>query len=168
MNAQEIEFFLALGQIAMAIVTFAALVLVLRQLVGGGLNAFHVLTLKMFAVSGFETAFCALAPFIFEFAGLGRDIIWRLACALLITIVVITNTWYFRARRRAAPSRVHNRGTWISLAAHILAVSVMSGQVFGVISASSSAPLAFGLVTCLVPMVAGFLTTLQDFLEIGD
>ena len=166
MTPQEIEFFLAVAQIAMAVVTFAALVLVLRQLVGGGLGSFHVLALKMFAVAGFETTSCALVPFVLDFAGMDRVSLWRISCGVLIVVMVATNTWYFRARRRAAPSRRNNSGIWVSGVAHLAAIGLMSAQVFALISADSPAPLAVGLITCLVPMAAGFLTTLQDFLEV--
>jgi len=165
-TSQEIEFFLAVAEIAMAVVTFAALVLVLRQLVGGGLGSFHVLALKMFAVAGFETSSCALVPFVLDFAGVDRVSFWRISCGVLTVVMIATNIWYFRARRRAAPSRQNNSGVWVSLIAHLSAIGVMSAQVFALISADSPAPLAFGLITCLVPMAAGFLTTLQDFLEV--
>ena len=85
------DFLLTIGEIALAIVTFTAVVLVLRQLVGGSLSQFHLLILLLFALCGFGTLFFCLLPFLLAFLGLSTEAVWRAASGTMAVAMVAGN-----------------------------------------------------------------------------
>lgn len=154
-----------MAQVSIGIVTFVALVLVLRQLVGKPLNGFHVLMLQMFAIGGFETMTFSFVPFLLSFAGVPLSDVWRISSGAFAPVMLVTNIWYYMRRRVVAPDRKHHVGTYLSMVIQASAVSLMTLHAFGVIYEESIAPFAIGLVSCFIPVAAGFLTTIQDFLS---
>ncbi len=161
----EADFLLSVAEVSIAIVTFVALVLVLRQLVGQPLNGFHVLTLQMFAVGGFETMLFSFLPYLLQFAGVPSTEVWRIASGSFALALIATNAWYYRSRRVVAPDRGHHAGTIVASVVQVFAVLIMTLHAFGVIYPLSIAPFAIGLVAGFIPLAAGFLTTIQDFLS---
>ena len=159
------EFLLAMADIAIALITFAAIVLVLRQLVGGELSQFHLLILKMFALCGFETLLFALLPFLLNFYGLEERLLWRVASALLLVIIVVTTIWYWRRRRAVAPKRGQNWSTISVTVVHSVAVIGLLLHVLGLIYVGSIGPYAFALVSGLFPVATAFFASLEDFLS---
>ncbi len=161
----EADFLLTVAEVSIAVVTFVALVLVLRQLVGVPLNSFHVLMLQLFAVGGFEIMLFSLLPYLLKFAGVPLPEVWRVASGSFALVLIVTNGWYYRRRRVVAPDRVHHAGTVIASVVQAFAVLIMTLHALGVIYPISIAPFAIGLVAGFIPLVAGFLTTIQDFLS---
>jgi hypothetical protein len=161
------DFLLAIAEIAIALITFAAIVLVLRQLVGGELSAFHLLILKLFALCGFETIFLALLPLLLNYLGVQIEILWRVASALAFVVIIATTISYWRCRRKVAPDRPQNWSTISVTILHSVAVVGLFFHALGLIYVGSIGPYAIALVSGLAPVATAFFASLDDFLSAG-
>lgn len=161
------DFLLTIAEIAIALITFTSIVLVLRQLVGRQLSAFHLLIMKLFAVCGFETILFALLPFLLNFLGFQIQVIWQISSALLFTVLIGTTIWFWRCRQKVAPGRRHNWSTITVTVVHSLAVIGLLPHALGLIYVGTIGPYAFALVSGLVPVGTAFFASLDDFLSVG-
>lgn len=161
---EDANFLIAVANSSIAAITFTALVLVLRQLVGGRMSPFHVLMIQMFAANGFGILFFSYLPFLLTFLGLERKMIWCVSSGLLAFALLWTFTWYFLRRRAVSRERPQNVGTVGTMIVFVAMVPVLALHAFGFIYEGSIGPYALGLVFAFFPILAGFMGTLSDFL----
>ena len=162
------DFLLTVSELSLALVTFTALVLVLRQVVGGRLQPIHVLIVRMFAACGITGVFLSLLPFILEFMGLGADLIWRVSSGTLAVTGSSLSIWYFMRRRQVAPDRPHNAGSLLSFVASLYFPIVLPMHASGLIYKDSIGPFSIGLVVIFVPVTAAFFASVEDFISSSE
>lgn len=161
---EEIEFLTNMATLSFAIVTFAALVVVLRQLVSSSLSAFQVLIIKLFAVAGFQSAIIALLPIILYFLGVPLSYVWRICCLLAAVCIALSGIWFFRTRRIVAPDRKQNLGTITPAVLMPFLCAALLLQAFGVIYEGEIGVFGAALLYQLIPIASGFFATIDDFL----
>ena len=159
------DLLLTIAEVSIAMIAFAAIVLVLRQLVGGGLSTFHVLILQLYAVIGFSVLFLSFLPLVLHYVGVPTSVLWRLSSALLAITFVAANLWYFRRRRVVAPDRGRNAATIIGSFVVALVIPLLLLHAAGVIFEDTIGPYPIGLLAGLIPIATTFFASLEDFVE---
>jgi len=109
MHLPGFEYLLALAAIAMAFVAFSVIVLVLRQIAGGTLTAFHTLLVRYTVECGLLATTFALLPVLLGLAELPNAAVFRFSSGVLAAASLIYLPHYIRRRRRVMPGRLPPR-----------------------------------------------------------
>jgi hypothetical protein len=162
---EEQDFLFIVAEVAIGLITFTTLVLILRQLVGGGLTPFHVLYIRINAVMGLLIVAFSMLPLVRSYLGLPFGILIRISSALLAAATIFVLIWYFTQRRVIAPGRQQNTGSLLSGLCGVVSPFILIPHALGVYYVDSFGPYAVGLLLMLAPIGLGFLATLNDFLS---
>lgn len=158
------DYFLTLAQIALAFVAFSTIVVVFRQLLGGGLSAFQILLVRLFIETGLAAAMFSLVPLLLGFLSLAPSAVWRVSSGTLAIFYLAYFLAYARRRRRVQPGpfplRIYinfgisialNLGLWLNAA--------------GTFFEPSIGPYALAVTWLLVQAGFVFIQTLTVFLQ---
>jgi hypothetical protein len=128
-----------LALIAIGYVGFTAIVLILRQSLGGTLSSLDALVARLFMVRGFVITYLSMAPMLLASFELSHTTVWQVASALGGLSLVVTHVGYqvLRGRITGDPTPLH---LWFY---------TVSGSTFGVVllaNASAVAPSAIAAI----------------------
>lgn len=158
------EFLYVIAEVSIALIAFTTIVVVLRQVVGGGLSAFQILVVQLFALCGFSALFMSLLPVLLSFLGVNEPWLWRICNSAMIILIVGSQLWYFRQRRVVAPDRPINKTNIVNFTTLVAGVVLLALGATGIAYDNSIAPYAFCLVGLLLAAATAFLGTLASFL----
>ena len=128
-----------LALIAVAYVGFTAIVLILRQSVGGALSPLDTLVSRLFMGWGFLITYLAMLPMLLAAFGLSPTTVWRIASALAGSSFLVLHMGYqiWRARITGERTPLH---LWFHTA---------FGLAFGIVllaNAAAVVPAALGAI----------------------
>ena len=161
---ENLDLLLGIAEVSVGLITFTALLLVLRQLVGGQLTEFHVMFIKGNAALGILTALFSLLPLALLRLNVETQWVWSISSGLLASALILLLAWYSKARKKAAPNRRQNIGSIFASVTGVISPLVLIPHAFGVIYAGSSGPYAICLLLVLLTLAISFFQTLGDFL----
>ena len=161
---EEQDFLFIVAEVAIGLITFTTLVLVLRQLVGGGLTPFHVLYIRVNATMGLLVIAFSMLPLVLSYLGLPFGILIQISSALLAAATIFVLIWYFTQRKIIAPDRQQNAGSLLSGLCGVVSPFILIPHALGVYYVDSFGPYAVGLLLMLAAIGFAFLATLSDFL----
>jgi hypothetical protein len=159
------QFLYLIAEVSIALIAFTTIVVVLRQMVGGGLSDFQILVVQLFTVCGFAALFLALLPLLLILFGTDELWTWRISNPLMILAALSIHGWYFRQRRRIAAGRPVNVTNQINFVTTLAAVLLLALGALGIVYQGSIAPYALGLVALLLAAATAFLGTLRTFIS---
>jgi hydrogenase-4 membrane subunit HyfE len=158
-------YFYALAALSMAFVGFTAIVVVLHQGTGKPLSPLHFLITSLFVELGLmATAFAMLAPTL-AICGIREELVWRIASAIMLAVLVPWLIAYPMRRKAVAPNERLPLRWYIMTALGTVAVVALVLNVVGSLIHPGPAPLAITTVYVLSYASVAFLGTYSLFLR---
>jgi hypothetical protein len=105
MDLPSSTYLYTLAVMAMTFVGFTAIVMILRQSLGGALSRFDTLVARFFMAWGFVIAFFAMLPPLLAAFELAQPLLWRIAGIALGLVLLAMSIAYPPLRRRATRGR---------------------------------------------------------------
>ena len=99
MELPNANYLYTLALIAIGYVGFTAIVLILRQSLGGTLSSLDALVARLFMVRGFAVAYLSMAPMLVASFELSHTTVWRVSSALGGVSLVAVHLGYQVLRR---------------------------------------------------------------------
>ncbi len=158
------EYLLALAAIAMAFVAFSVIVLVLRQIAGGALTAFHTLLVRYTVECGLITTAFALLPVLLGLTELPHTVVFRISSGVLAAVYLIYAVHYVRRRRRVMPGPVPTRFFTIGILSILVDVGLWL-NAGDILFNATVWPYALAVTWILVQSGIVFLMTFDIFLQ---
>jgi len=158
------EYLLALAAIAMAFVAVSVIVLVLRQIAGGALTAFHTLLVRYTVECGLITTIFALAPVLLALTDLSHALVFRVSSGVLAAVYLVYAVNYVRRRRRVMPGPVPPRFFIIGILSILMDI-VLWLDAGGIFFGGAVWPYALAVTWILVQSGIVFLLTFDIFLQ---
>jgi hypothetical protein len=143
---------------------FAALLMIFRQIIGGGISNYDVYLIRTVLMRSFIVAISAMMPPLLALFDLSQSVIWRvssLIAALLQGLYVLT----FPMRRRAATDIPVP--TW-ALTTHTLGVFItifLLMVALGIFVKPAAGPFAFGVTAFLILSFFTYLAQLEPLIR---
>ena len=158
MDLPQAAYLYTLALIAIAYVGFTAIVLILRQSLGGALSSLDTLVARLFMVRGFVVTYLSLVPMLLAGFALGQAAVWQVSSAIggLSLVVVHVGYQVLRSRTTGDPTPLH---LWFY---------TVSGFAFGVVLLANAAivPIeiaAIYVVAVTLDMIQASVAFVQHF-----
>jgi len=167
MQPNHADYLYTLALMAMTFVGFTAIVMILRQSLGGALSPFDALVTRFFMAWGFLIAYGALAPPLLLAFALSPALTWAfcsLAAGLMLLALSFGYPWLrARATREKAPPFVYGQ----SALGAIIALALIISAVAPLTVADSAAIYLAALTATLAQASVGFIVTINVMLGQG-
>ena len=157
-------YLLALATIAVTFVGFSALVIILRQTIGGEMSRLDVLVTRIFIQLGFIVAAAAMLPPLLMLFSLPPTITWRIssiAAAVLSFLFAVT----YPSRRHAASGVRTPVAIWIDILILSVAALILAWNATGLGIEPSAGPFAAALTALLFLSGWAYLQALNILLR---
>ncbi len=158
------EYLLAVAALAMAFVAFSVIVLVVRQIAGGALTAFHTLLVRYTIECGFIATISALFPVLLSLSSLSHSAVARISSGLLAGIYLTYVPHYIMRRRRVMPGPLPPRFLIIGAVAIAIDAWLWLNAIAWPFSATIL-PYALAVTWILMQSAIVFLLTFEIFLQ---
>ena len=137
-----------LATLAITFVGFAALVIILRQTLGGQTSKLDVLLTRIFIQLGFLVAAGAMLPPMFALFPWPEPLVWRLS-SVVVAIPTLLFALSYPARGRAASGQRTPAKVWLDVLVLVLAAAGLLANGTGAVGASGPALFATSLTAIL-------------------
>jgi len=164
MEVSAESYLLTLATLAVTFVGFSALVLVLRQTIGGEMSRYDVLTTLIFIQLGFIVAGGALVPAVLSLFHLPNTALWRVSSAAAAVPSFLFVVTYPRRRRKASGVKTPIT-IWIDLLILLSAVGVLGCNAGGLGFEPSAGPFAAALTAIFFVSGYAYLQALNTVLR---
>jgi hypothetical protein len=157
-------YLLALATISVTFVGFSALVIILRQTIGGEVSRLDVLVTRIFIQLGFIVAAGAMLPPLLMLLSLTPSLMWRvssIAAAVPSFLFAVT----YPRRRRAASGVRTPFVIWIDVLVLLVAALILACNAVGVGFEPSAGPFAAALTAILFLSGWAYLQALNILLR---
>src|SRR5262249_7958050 len=114
MGSSASSYLFTLATLAVTFVGFSALVIILRQTIGGAMSELDVLLTRIFIQLGFTVAAGAMLPALFSLFPMPERVAWRIS-SLFVAIPIVAFALSYPARRRAASGLRTPRQVWFDV-----------------------------------------------------
>ena len=159
MELPNAAYLYTLALIAIAYVGFTAIVLILRQSLGGGLSPLDTLVARLFMVRGFVITYLSIVPMVLGGFELSHTTVWQVSSALGGLSLVVMHVGYqlLRGRITGEPTPLH---LWFY---------TLSGFAFGaalLVNAAAIVPKAIGAIYAVavtLDMIQASVAFVQHF-----
>ena len=146
-----------LATLSITFVGFSALVIVLRQTLGGDLSRLDLLLTKIFVQLGFLVAGAALLPPLLALLQCTEPLVWRISSAIAAIAAALFALSY-PTRRRAASGDSTPWIVWVDVGALLIAAALLTANAVALGIASGPGPYA---VAITIVLYVSFLAYLQ-------
>ena len=158
------DYFLTLAQVSIGFVAFSTIAVVLREMMGGPLDAYQTLLVRFAIECGLAATIYALGGVLLAIVGLTPPMLWRVASAALGVFGLGYPIHYVHRRRRAKPGPIPPRAVTILLVT--MAVDVMLWfNALTPIFHFSVGPYAVGVTWVIVQAGIIFVLTFGEFMR---
>jgi hypothetical protein len=164
MDISAFAYLYALATLSVTFVGFSALVIILRQTIGGEMSRFDVLTTRIFIQLGFIVAAGAMLPAMLSLFPWPHITIWRvssIAAAIPSLLFAVT----YPKRRRAASGVPTPVVIWIDVLILLAAAVILACNAIGMGLEPGPGPFAAGLTTILFLSGWAYLQALNTLLR---
>ena len=109
MDLPNAAYLYTLALIAIGYVGFTAIVLILRQSLGGALSSLDTLVARLFMVRGFVITYLSMLPMLLASFELGHRTVWQISSVLGGLSLIVTHVGYqvLRGRITGGPTPLH-------------------------------------------------------------
>ena len=143
---------------------FAALIIIFRQIIGGGVSEYDVFVIRAVLLRSFIVTGCALLPPALVLFDLSHSIIWRLSsivAAILQGLFVLTH----RARRRVATNVPAHRSSLIPIGLGAVTAIALLMNALGIFGEPAAGPFVIGVTAFLILSFYAYLLQLEILLR---
>lgn len=164
MEISASTYLLALATISVTFVGFSAMVIILRQTIGGEMSRLDVLVTRIFIQLGFIVAAGALLPPLLMLFSIPSRLIWQvssIAAAVPSLLFALT----YPSRRRAASRRPTPIVIWIDVLILLAAALILAWNGSGVGIEPGASPFAAALTAILFLSGWAYLQALNILLR---
>jgi len=143
---------------------FAALIVIFRQIIGGGVSSYDVFVIRSILMRSFIIAFSAMLPPALALFDMSQSVIWRISslfAALLLGLFNLT----FPARRRAATHIPINKWALITIGSQTLITIFFLMMALGIFVEPAAGPFVIGVTACLLVSAIAYLAQLEIMLR---
>jgi hypothetical protein len=143
---------------------FAALIVIFRQIIGGGVSSYDVFVIRSVLMRSFIIAFSAMLPPALALFDLSQSVIWRISslfAALLLGLFNLT----FPARRRAATHIPINKWALITIGSQTLITIFLLMMAFGIFVEPAAGPFVIGITASLLVAAIAYMVQLEMILR---
>jgi cation transport ATPase len=153
-----------LAGLSVTFVGFSALVIIIRQTLGGEMSRLEILITRIFIQLGFMVAAGAMLPPLLALFDLPHPLVWRIA-SLAAAIPSFLFAVTYPARRRSASGVPTPLVIWLDILVLLAAVAVLVLNCFGVGIAPGPGPFAAALTVILFLSGWAYLQALRMLLK---
>jgi len=153
MELQGATYLFTLAALSVTFVGFSALVIIIRQTLGGEMSRLEILITRIFIQLGFMVTAGAMLPPLMSLFDLPHPLIWRIA-SLAAAIPSFLFAVTYPARRRAASGVATPFVIWLDIIVLLAAVGVLILNCAGIGITPGPGPFAAALTVIL--FVSGF------------
>jgi hypothetical protein len=142
---------------------FAALIVIFRQIIGGGVSSYDVFVIRSILMRSFIIAFSAMLPPALALFDLSQSVIWRassLFAALLLGLFTLT----FPARRRAATHLPIRKWALITMGSQTLITIFLLMMVLGILVEPAAGPFVISVTAMLIVSAIAYMAQLEVML----
>ena len=153
-----------LATLAITYAGFAALIVIFRQIIGGGVSNYDVFIIRTILMRSFIVAFSAMLPPALAFFDLSQAVIWRISslfAGLLLGLFSVT----FRARRRAVTDRPITKWALITIGGQTLIAIFLLMMALGVLVEPAVGPFVISLTATLILSAVAYMGQLDIMLR---
>ena len=143
---------------------FAALIVIFRQIIGGGVSNYDIFVIRSVLLRSFLIAFSAMLPPALALFDLSQSAIWRISglfMALLLGLFTLT----FPARRRAATHLPINKWVLITIGSQALITIFLLMMASGILIEPAAGPFVISILASLVVAAIAYLAQLEVMLR---
>jgi hypothetical protein len=164
MQSGAVSYLYTLATVSITFVGFSALVLILRQTLGGEMSNLDILIARIFIQLGFIVSAGSLIPPLLLLNHLSDDIVWR-ASSLATAIPTFLFASTYPSRRRAASGVKTPSSVWVDVVIALLLSVWLLCNAAGVIVVPSSGPYVAALTGILFLAGWAYLQALNTVLR---
>ena len=153
-----------LATLAITYAGFAALIVIFRQIIGGGVSSYDVFVIRTILMRSFIIAFSAMLPPALAFFDLSQSVIWRVSslfAALLLGLFNVT----FPARRRAITDHPISKWALITIGLQMLITIFLLMMVLGILVKPAVGPFVISLTPVLIVSAIAYMAQLDVMLR---
>ena len=153
-----------IATLAITYAGFAALIVIFRQIIGGGVSNYDVFIIRTILMRSFIVAFSAMLPPALAFFDLSRSIVWRIS-SLFAGLVLGLFSVTFRARRRAVTDRPITKWALITIGGQTLIAIFLLMMALGVLVEPAVGPFVISLTATLILSAVAYMGQLDVMLR---
>jgi hypothetical protein len=164
MEAPSSTYLYTIALIAITFVGFTAIVMILRQSLGGPLSRYDTLVARFFMGWGFSVTFAAMLPPLLGLFEMAQPLSWRIASLALGLLLLALSIGYPLLRRRATGERPSAFVLAQSAAGGVIAIILLVNAAVALPHAFPAAIYCAVLTFTLAQASGGFIVTLNVIL----
>jgi hypothetical protein len=164
MELQGATYLFTLAGLSVTFVGFSALVIIIRQTLGGEMSRLEILITRIFIQLGFMVAAGAMLPPLLALFDLPHSLVWRIA-SLATAIPSFLFAVTYPTRRRAASGVATPLVIWLDILVMLTAVAVLVLNCVGVGIEPGPGPFAASLTVILFLSGWAYLQALRMLLK---
>ena len=143
---------------------FAALIVVFRQIIGGGVSTYDVFVIRSVLMRSFIIAFSAMVPPALALFDLSQSTIWRIS-SLCAAIPLGVFTLTFQARRSSVTDRPISKWAAVNMGAQALITIFLLMMAFEIIIKPAAGPFVIALTASLLVAANAYLVQIEIMLR---
>jgi len=163
MELAESAYLYALAQISITFAGFTALIMLLRQNVGGKTSAMDFFVTRNFLLISFLIVAGTMVPSLLAALSLPHDLVWRAASAAVavpLLAFVASLPW----RRRAVTTGRSPKFVWVRESIHVAAIVILLLNAAGLLGIPKAGPFELGLFLILFGQLFAFVMSTDQLL----
>jgi hypothetical protein len=143
---------------------FAALIVIFRQIIGGGVSSYDVFVIRSILMRSFIVAFSAMLPPALALFDLSQSVIWRIS-SLFAALLLDLFTFTFPARLRAATNRRSYKWILVTMGSQTLIAIFLLMMVFKILVKPAAGPFVMSVFAMLIVSAAAYMMQLGFMLR---
>ena len=143
---------------------FAALIVIFRQIIGGGVSNYDVFVIRSVLMRSFMIAFSAMLPPALALFDLSQSVIWRIS-SLFAALPLGLFTLTFLARRRTVTHLPINKWVLITIGSQTLITIFLLMMAFGIFVEPAAGPFVISITASFLVAAIAYLVQLEIMLR---
>jgi hypothetical protein len=143
---------------------FAALIVIFRQIIGGGVSNYDIFVIRSVLMRSFMIAFSAMLPPALALFDLSQSVIWRIS-SLFAALPLGLFTLTFQARRRAVTDLPTSKWALITMGSQTLITIFLLMIAFGIFVKPAAGPFVISMAACLLVAATAYLVQIEGMLR---
>ena len=143
---------------------FAAIIVIFRQIIGGGVSSYDVFVIRSILMRSFIVAFSAMLPPALALFDLSQSVIWRIS-SLFAALLLGSFNLTFLARRRAATHLPINKWALITIGSQTLITIFLLMMVLGIFVEPAAGPFVISITASLLVAAIAYMVQLEMILR---
>jgi hypothetical protein len=143
---------------------FAALIVIFRQVIGGGVSNYDIYLIRTVLLRSFIVAISAMMPPVLGLFDLSHSVIWRIS-SLIAALLQASYVLTYRARRRAVTDIPVPTWALVIHALGMLIAIFLLMIALGIFIEPAAGPFVFGVTAFLILSFATYVAQLESLIR---